>query len=272
MYKIASDVPSHPLTVKYGGNAMSAQADTEILDDIAALRDAGHSIVLVHGGGPEIDEALHARGLSTRRVDGLRVTDAPALGVVEAVLCATANKRIVRACLQRGIPAVGLSGQDGGTIRVRRARSPRGADLGFVGEVVSVDTAAVVALLRAGFVPVVAPICIDERLEHAYNVNADTVAGALAAALQSSAYVSLTSVTRVLRNPQDTSSAIDRMTVNEALIFAQSAACTDGMKPKILAAAHAVRDGARRAYIRGAGRHPITGAMAGDATVIARSR
>src|SRR5690242_4414643 len=159
------------LTVKYGGNARTPDVDAAILKEIADLRSAGHAVILVHGGGPEIDDALAARGIGTRRVEGLRVTDAAALEVAEAVLCATANKRLVRTCLQNGIKAVGISGQDGAMIKVRRALSPAGEDLGFVGEVVSVDAAPLLALLEAGFLPIVAPIAIDERAEHAYNVN-----------------------------------------------------------------------------------------------------
>ncbi len=148
--------------------------------------------------------------MTARRVDGLRVTDRDALQVAEAVLCATANKRLVRTCLQHGIPAVGISGQDGGLVRVRRALSPSGYDLGFVGEIVSVDPAPLLALLRAGYLPVVSPIAVDQRADHAYNVNADTVAGAIAAAVRANAYIALTNVDRMLRDPQIQAPASER--------------------------------------------------------------
>lgn len=257
------------VVVKYGGNAMGGGADAALLSELADLRAAGHAVILVHGGGPEIDEALGRRGLLTRRVDGLRVTDEDALEVAEAVLCATANKRLVRMCLQHGISAVGISGQDGALIRVRRALSPSGYDLGYVGEIVSVDPAPLLALLDAGYLPVVSPIAVDERAYHAYNVNADTVAGAIAAAVKADAYIALTNVERVLRDPSDPSTAIEQIGVADALHFASSDACAGGMKPKMLAAVDAVTGGAQRAYICAARPGAIASALAGNATMIA---
>ncbi len=257
------------VTVKYGGNAMGAEVDGAVVAELADLRAAGHAVILVHGGGPEIDRALNVHGVKTERVDGLRVTGADALDVAEAVLCGNANKRLVRACLRAGIPAVGISGEDGALLRARRALSPSGRDLGFVGEVVSVDAAPLRALLDAGYVPVVAPLAIDASFSHAYNVNADTAAGAIAAALRCDAYVALTNVERVLRDPRDSGSAIGSISVAEAQAFAASPACESGMKPKMLAAISAVIGGARRAYICAAKPGAIAGALAGDATVIA---
>ncbi len=257
------------LVVKYGGNAMGPEPSGALVEEVAGLRAAGHAVILVHGGGPEIDEALLQRGLSSRRVDGLRVTDADALQVAESVLCATANKRLVRECLRRGVPAVGISGQDGGMIRVRRALSPSGHDLGFVGEIVLVDPGPLLTLIGSGYLPVVSPIAVDEKAEHAYNVNADTVAGAIAAAVQADAYITLTNVVRVLRNPADPSSAIDALTAVDALHFAGSNACASGMKPKMMAAVDAVTGGAARAYICAAGPGAIASALSGNATVIA---
>lgn len=269
LHKIASASSSLRIVVKYGGNAMGSDVDDALLAEIADLRAAGHSLILVHGGGPDIDEALKARGLSSRRVDGLRVTDAAGLEVAEAVLCATANKRLVRACLRRGIPAVGISGQDGGLVRARRALSPSGGDLGFVGEIVAVDPAPLLALGDAGYMPIVSPVAVDQQAHHAYNVNADTVAGAIAAAVRADAYVALTNVERVLRDPADPASAIDRLSLAEAAQFASSGACASGMKPKMLAAIDAVAGGASGAYICGAKPGAISAALSGAATVIA---
>lgn len=248
---------------------MGAAVDAALLDEIGTLRDAGHSLVLVHGGGPEIDQALERAGVATTRVDGLRVTDAAALEIAEAVLCATANKRLVRACLQRGIPAIGLSGQDGGLVRARAALSPAGRELGYVGEVAQIDAKPLSVLLQAGYLPVVSPIAIDVESQHAYNVNADTVAGAIAAALAADAYVALTNVERVLADPNDPASRIDRFSLDDAAAFAGSDACVSGMKPKMLAAIGAVSGGARRAYICAAKQGAISSALSGNATVIA---
>jgi len=249
---------------------MSAEADGALLDDIAALREAGTAVVLIHGGGPDIDAALEMRGIRTHRVDGLRVTGADAIEAIEAALCATANKRLVRACAQRGIAAIGISGEDGGLLKARRATSPSGADLGFVGEIVSVDPSPVITLLNAGYLPVVSPVAIAEHGDCAYNVNADTAAGAIAAALKADAYIAVTNVSRVREIPDDASSGIDVMNVKRARTFAKSPACEGGMRPKILAAIDAVSGGALRAYIGGAAPRAVSAALAGNATIITR--
>jgi acetylglutamate kinase len=256
------------ILIKYGGNAMGAGGDEALLAELAELRAAGHAVILVHGGGPEIDVALTRRGVTSRRVDGLRITEAESLEIVEAVLCGTANKRLVRACLQRGIPAVGISGEDGGLIRARRATSPSGEDLGFVGEITAIDPTPLQALLDAGFLPIVAPVAIAEDSAHAYNVNADTAAGAIAGALHADAYITLTNVERVLRDPADPTSAIQKLSIAEAGVFARSDGCASGMKPKILAAIEAVSAGVTRAYICSAKPGALAGALAGHATVI----
>ncbi len=256
------------LVVKYGGSAMDTNADDALLEEVSLLLGWGHSVILVHGGGPELDRALADRGLTSRRIDGLRVTDRDALEVAEAVFCATGNKRLVRACLKRGISAVGISGQDGGLLRARRTHSRKGDDLGFVGDIVAVDARLLEALLEAGFLPIVAPIAVGERAESAYNVNADTVAGAIAGAIHADAYVALTNVERVLGDPRNPASAIDALSVRDALTFASSQACATGMRPKLFAAIDAVVSGAKRAYICAARPGAIQGALAGNATVI----
>ncbi|HEV3155585.1 MAG TPA: acetylglutamate kinase [Candidatus Baltobacteraceae bacterium] len=257
------------LVVKHGGNAAGPGADAALIAELAQLHADGHDVVLVHGGGPEIDAALAEAGVVTERVDGLRVTDAAALSVVEAVLCASANKRLVRACLTGGVPAIGISGQDGGLLRARRARTASGADLGFVGEIVSVDPAPLLALFAGGYVPVVAPLATGESAECAYNVNADTAAGAIASALLADAFITLTNVDRVLADRLDPGSALERISVSDAHRFAASASCEGGMKPKILAAAKAVAGGAKHAFICAAKPRAIQLALAGEATIIA---
>jgi acetylglutamate kinase len=247
---------------------MDAGSEAALLDEIADLRAAGHAVILVHGGGPEIDRELARRGVQTQRVDGLRVTSEHALEAVEAVLCATTNKRLVRACLERGIPAAGISGQDGALLNARRIYAPSGGDLGFVGEIAAVNPEILIALLEAGFLPVVSPIAVSEDGAHAYNVNADTAAGAIAAAVRADAYVAITNVERVRANPEDPASAIDRLDLAQAQAFAESPACAGGMKPKILAAVDSVRSGAGRAYICSAKQRAIARALGGQATVI----
>jgi acetylglutamate kinase len=259
-----------PIVVKYGGNAMTGgDGPDAVLSEVATLVREGVPLVLVHGGGPEIDRALARQGIATERIDGLRVTGAATLETTEAVLCGTINKRIVRACAALGVAAAGVSGQDGGMLVAQRVASASGADLGFVGEIVATDPRLVLGLLAAGFLPVVAPLAIARDAAHAYNVNADLAAAALAAALCARAFVAVTNVPRVLRDPDDPSTRIDRFSLREAAAFASSDACRSSMKPKLLAAIAAVEGGASASYICGAAPGAIRGALGGDATVVA---
>ena len=260
-----------PLVVKYGGNAMPAcseRAADPILAEVAALWRAGWAIVVVHGGGPEIDVALQLRGIATQRFEGMRVTDEATLEVTEGVLCGNVNKRIVRECISLGLPAVGVSGQDGGTLVARRLRASDGADLGYVGEIIGADCGLVTALLDAGFLPVVAPLAVASDAAHAFNVNADLAAAAIAVALKASAFVAVTNVPRVLRELDDPNSGIASLTPLEAAEFAATDACNSSMKPKLNAAASAARDGVGAAYICAARPNAIASALAGDATIV----
>lgn len=259
------------IVVKYGGRAMPVGGPGEtdpILAEIAALREAGNEVVLVHGGGPEIDAALGQRSIATLRVGGMRVTDPVTLEVTEAVLCGTVNKRIVREALALGVPAVGLSGQDGNMLVAERAGGLRGEDLGLVGRIVSTDVRALRTLLDAKFLPVVAPLAVASGGSHAFNVNADLAASAIAAALRADVFVAITNVPRVFRDPVDPESGIDVFTIDDALRFAATEACQSSMKPKIEGAVSAIRGGATAAYICAAKPNAITAAVRGDATVI----
>ncbi len=235
---------------------------------MAALWKGGTAVVLVHGGGPEIDAALAERGIVTERIDGLRLTDAATLHVTEAVLCGSINKRIVRACAALGLPAAGISGEDGRTLLARRARGIGGEDLGYVGEIEAIDPRLIRALLRDGFLPVVAPLALSADGAHAYNVNADLAAAAIAAALHADAFVLVTNVARVLRDVDDAASGIERLTSDEALHFANSDACRSSMKPKVIAAATAARNGAAASYICAAKTGTIASALSGDSTLV----
>lgn len=255
------------LVVKYGGHAMTQGADP-VLEEVAARWNRGEAIVLVHGGGPEIDAALARSGIATQRVDGLRVTDAATLQIAEAVLCGTINKRIVRAFHALGVPAIGLCGQDGAMLVAHRARAAGGQDLGFVGEVTGADVRALRALLDAGFLPVVAPVAVAAGGECALNVNADLSAGAIAAALGADAFVSITDVHRVYRDPDDAASGFEEISLEEARAFVATDACRSSMKPKLRSAIAAVEGGVTRAFICRSTVGPIAQAFAGNATMI----
>ena len=279
-----------PLVVKYGGavlssgrNAAAASLSSRaevrstavegspqdaVIEELAVLHAAGQAFVLVHGGGPEIDRRLAERGIISERVAGHRVTDAVTLETVEAVLCGELNKRLVRACLAHGIPAVGISGEDGKILIAERARREDDTDLGFVGEITECNPKLLQILLDGSWVPVVAPLAVARDAANAYNVNADLAAAAIAAALHASAFVAITDVARVLQNPDDPTSGIDCLTIEEARAFAATEACRSSMKPKVLAAAAAVAGGAQAAYICAAQPNAIAAALDGDATII----
>jgi acetylglutamate kinase len=268
-HKVASG--GRPLVVKYGGNAMGADRLDPVVVELAALQRAGRPVVLVHGGGPDIDRALLRQGVQTSRVAGLRVTDAATLEVTEAVLCATLNKRLVRALTREGARVAGVSGQDGGTLVATKTQAPDGRDLGFVGTVIATDPALLLALLGAGFLPVVSPLALSNGATHAYNVNADAAAAAIADALDASALVMLTGVSRVLRDPADPLSSIHRLSLLDAIAFVDGPACLDGMRPKLDAAISYVSGTSGSAYICATKPGAIAAALDGDATIVANT-
>jgi acetylglutamate kinase len=253
------------LLIKFGGSVAGGPSGDPVLADLVALAASGTSVVLVHGGGPAVDTELRARGMTTRRVGGLRVTDAATLAVVEQTLGHTVNAAIVAALNAGGGAAQRVGGDDGVFIAQKLINAE--GDLGFVGEVVRVDPEPVRAVLGAGRIPVVSPIGVDPAGQR-YNINADTAAGALAAALDVDAYVVVTDVTRVRLDRADPASGIARMTMREAQTYRARGIFLDGMLPKIDAALVAVGGGVRRAYICGAGLGAVTRALAGDGTEI----
>jgi len=260
------------IVLKYGGNAMAPPGSEDpTLDEVAAFAARGERVVLVHGGGPQIDAELEAKRIDEVRVQGLRVTGRATRDIVEYVLCGTVNKALVRALAARGARTVGISGEDGNLLGARRAGTVNGVDLGYVGEVSGVDPAAARALLEAGFVVVVAPLALDVDGGGALNCNADTAAGALAGALRADVYLVITNVAGVRRDVNDPDSLIERLTVAQAEAFIADGTFTDGMIPKMRAAIAAVRTGAKRAVFAGAGFGAIDAALRGLGTELVPS-
>jgi acetylglutamate kinase len=257
------------LVIKYGGNAMGSPADPDpVLDDCAQRVLTGDRLVIVHGGGPQIDMELQRRGIPARRIEGLRVTDAATLAVTESVLCGSVNKALVRAALTRKMAAAGVSGQDGGMLIAQPAADAQGGSFGFVGRITEVRPRLLIVLLEQGFVPIVAPLGIAADASTALNVNADTAAGAIAGALRADAYVAVTNVDRVRLNAADPNSGIARLTRKEAQRHIASGAFDGGMRPKMESAIHALASGAGRALICGSGPQAITRALDGHATTL----
>jgi acetylglutamate kinase len=252
------------IVLKYGGNAMASPEQVDpVLDAVQARRAAGDRVVLVHGGGPAIDAALAERDLVGERIGGLRATGAAALEIVEAVLTGTVNKALVRALLRRRVAAVGLSGQDGGLLRARRAGPREGCSLGFVGEAALVDPAVLHTLLEAGFTPVVAPLALDEDGSSALNVNADTAAGLIAAALQADVFAVVTNVERIRARLDDPASELAAVDGRAARAFMADGTFAGGMRPKVESVLQALSGGARRGVVCGAGSGSLEAALAG---------
>jgi acetylglutamate kinase len=239
------------IVVKYGGNAMVDQRlTTAVIQDLILMRLVGMQPVVVHGGGPQIDQAMKASGLTPRFVQGLRITDAETVRIVERVLVGEINQEIVAWIQRLGGAAIGLSGKDGGLIQARKAapaKTPEGqlVDLGLVGDVVRVEPRPIRALQEAGYIPVVAPTAGDET-GATYNINADLVAGEVAAALVAEKLVLLTDTDGILDRAGQLLSTLSRRDV-ERLIA--DGTVSRGMLPKVQACLTALKAGVPKTHI-----------------------
>jgi acetylglutamate kinase len=233
------------VVVKYGGNAMvEPTLGRAVADDVVLLRAVGLRPVVVHGGGPQISALMSRLGMESEFRDGLRVTDAETVDVARMVLVGKVNRDIVSAINVHGPLAVGLSGEDARLI-VAGARNP---ELGYVGDVRSVNPTILERLLAEDLIPVVSTIGSDPEGQ-AYNINADTVAGALAEALGAEKAVFLTDVPGLLADVDDPGSLISRITDAELQAMIDDGRLSGGMIPKVAAALHAVRHGVGSAHL-----------------------
>jgi len=246
------------VVIKYGGNvktpvvgeAAAGEGRTEgeelasFAEDVVLMRSVGMLPVVVHGGGPQIGELMARLGKVPEFRDGLRVTDAETLEIASMVLIGKVNREIVSAINVHGSLAIGLSGEDAKMITA----SARDAALGFVGDVEVVDPSILQRLLAQGLIPVVATIAGDTKGQ-SYNINADAVAGAIAAALHAEKLVFLTDVTGLRADPDDPGSRLQQVSVDQIDAMVASGAASSGMIPKVEACARAVRAGVPRAHI-----------------------
>ena len=236
------------VVVKYGGNAISGTTDHDALalfaQDIVLMRLVGMSPVVVHGGGPQISALMARLGKQPEFRDGLRVTDAETVDIARMVLIGQVNPQLVTAINLHGNYAVGVSGEDAGLIRAT-ARDPQ---LGYVGDVTSINPAILHGLLADEFIPVVATIGTDEHGQ-AYNINADAVAGAIAEALGAEKLIYLTDIEGLRRCVDDPASLIRQTTADELDDLVADGSIAGGMIPKVAGCIHAVRHGVGRAHI-----------------------
>ena len=233
------------VVVKYGGNAMAGSNDLVVFaEDIVLMRSVGMRPVVVHGGGPQITELMGRLGKVSEFRGGLRVTDAETVDIARMVLRGQVNPQVVSAINVHGPLAVGVSGEDAGLLEAT-ARDP---ELGFVGDVTRVNPTILQRLLNEDLIPVVATIAADASGQ-AYNINADTVAGAVAEALGAEKLVYLTDVEGLRRDVDDPASLIRQTTADELEALLEDGTLTGGMIPKIASCIHAVRRGVQRAHI-----------------------
>jgi acetylglutamate kinase len=234
------------VVVKYGGAAMKdASLKDKVIRDIVFLTSVGVRLVVVHGGGPEINSWLDKLGIEPQFKHGLRVTDAATMDVVEMVLVGRVNKELVSLINRAGGSAIGLCGKDGNLIKAR----PEGREgIGFVGEVTSMDVRLLNSLLKEGYIPVVSSVAADENGQ-AYNINADTVAGELAAALGAEKLILLTDTAGILKDYKDPSTLLPRLDIQEARDLIAAGVVGGGMIPKVKCCVRSLAQGVRAAHI-----------------------
>ncbi len=235
------------VVVKYGGNAMTNEdLKQAVMSDIVLLRQVGIKVVLVHGGGPEISEMLKKLNIKSRFIGGLRYTDQDTIEVVKMVLSGKINKELVAHLRSHKGSAIGLSGADGGMLIAEKMQSD--VDLGFVGEIKKVDTKIINDTLENGYIPVIATVANDENGQ-SYNVNADTAAAKIAAALGAEKLILMTDIVGLLEDKDDPSTLIPQVHVSEVPSMKNRGIISGGMIPKIDCCVEAIRRGVKRTSI-----------------------
>ncbi len=233
------------VVVKYGGNAMvNDQLKQQVMEDIVLLWLIGVKIVLVHGGGPEINDLMKRLGKQAEFIDGLRVTDKETVDIVQMVLAGKVNKSLVTLLEMNGGKAMGISGMDGRLIEAR-IKDER---LGYVGEITGVNISAVTDLLEKGYIPVISTVGCD-RDGNIYNINGDTAAASIAGALSAKRLIMMTDIAGVLRDRNDPSTLISELPVEEIAGLKSEGVISGGMIPKVDCCVEAIKKGVRKAII-----------------------
>lgn len=235
------------VVVKYGGNAMTSdELKTAVMNDVVLLSLVGIKVVLVHGGGPEINEMLAKIGKDSKFINGLRYTDSETMDIVQMVLCGKVNKNLVALLEQCGGKAVGLCGIDGSMIKVKKLESE--VDLGLVGDVTDIDTTPILNALRNGYIPVISTIGMGENYQ-AYNINADTAAAKIAAKLNAENLILMTDIRGLLRNKDDEDTLIPSVNISDVPVLIKQGIISGGMIPKIECCVESIRRGVKRSFI-----------------------
>ncbi|MCD8047778.1 MAG: acetylglutamate kinase [Clostridiales bacterium] len=234
------------VVVKYGGNAMvSEDLRSAVMSDIILLRLVGIHVVVVHGGGPEINEMLKKTGKQSQFVDGLRYTDEETMDIVQQVLCGRVNKNLVATLNRMGGRAMGLCGMDASLFEAK----VKDVKYGLVGEIVKVNPQVVQDCIDNGYIPVVSTVAQGMDAQTAYNINADTAAAKLAVALNAEKLILLTDVRGLLRDPKDEDTLIHVVHMSDVPMLKKTGVISGGMIPKVECCVEAVRSGVKRSHI-----------------------
>lgn len=235
------------IVVKYGGSAMvDEELKKQVIEDVTLLKLVGFKPIIVHGGGKEISRWVSKVGMEPKFINGLRVTDAPTMELAEMVL-GKVNKELVQLVQSLGVRAIGLSGKDGGLLKVTKKYS-KGEDIGFVGEVQDVNADILWDLLEKDFLPIVCPVGMDESYQ-TYNINADDAACAIARAMHAEKLAFLTDIEGVYKDPKDPETLISELQISEARGLMEDGFIGGGMLPKLNNCIDAIENGVSRVHI-----------------------
>ncbi len=233
------------VVIKYGGNAMiNEQLKDRVMRDIVLLSLVGVKVVLVHGGGPEITDMLDKVGKQSEFINGLRVTDKETVDIVQMVLAGKVNKSLVNLIESKGCHAIGLSGIDGHMIQA----CAKNSELGYVGQITHVSVKPILDILEKGYIPVVSTVACDKQ-GNVYNVNADTAAAKIAGELAASALISMTDICGILKDKEDASSLISKITVQQAKDLMRDGTIAGGMIPKVECCINALLWGVEKVFV-----------------------
>ncbi|AGB40728.1 acetylglutamate kinase [Halobacteroides halobius DSM 5150] len=237
------------VVIKYGGNAMvNPEIMASVLEDITLLKYVGVNPVLVHGGGPAISQNLDQLGIKTKFHRGLRVTTKEIMEVVEQTLVGKVNSQIVSLANQAGVDAVGLSGVDSNLIQAKKHHLAKQFDLGYVGDVKRINPQLLKTVIENDYLPIIAPIGVGKH-GASYNINSDSVAGEIAAALEAEKLILLTNVEGILSDPEDEDSLISRLKTSEVEEMIAQDQIVGGMIPKVKSCVNALQKGVNRTHI-----------------------
>ncbi|WP_213809809.1 acetylglutamate kinase [Jeotgalicoccus sp. WY2] len=245
------------IVLKYGGNAMvNDRLKESVMQDVLLMKSVGIKPIIVHGGGPFINDMLASLGIESEFKKGLRVTDDAVMDVAEMVLSGQVNKDIVKHYNKLGGNAVGISGKDGNMIKVKKKFieevNDKGeielVDIGLVGEIETIDTALLTLLINNDFVPVISPVGVDMNGD-THNINADYVAGEIAGAIHADKFILLTDTKGVYEDKDDESTLLSELTLEQVEQHIESGVISDGMIPKVECCAHALKKGVKQAHI-----------------------